>query len=125
MKQTSLTVPYIIKALHNPKFRQILAGDYTEELQSFDKDPNCLCHHKFYRLIATKEVEAFRRFYPELGELETSNELREDNWHVINCSVEDVLDQLRKLPPGKKQVALARYEDQVTIVVNEFDPNLP
>ena len=33
----------------------------------------------------------------------------------------DLEKKLRKLPPGRKQLDVSRWEDQVTIVVNELD----
>lgn len=44
-----------------------------------------------------------------------------DNFHVINCSIGEVEERLKKLPQGLKQIAMARYEDQVTIIVNIMD----
>ena len=41
-----------------------------------------------------------------------------NNFHVINCSIGEVEERLKRLPNGHKQIAVARYEDQVTIIVN-------
>ena len=54
-------------------------------------------------------------------EEEEAAKLAENHWSVINCGIEELEDRLRNLPPGRKQIAMARYEDQVTIVVNEID----
>lgn len=43
------------------------------------------------------------------------------NFHVINCSIGEVEERLKKLPLGLKQIAMARYEDQVTIIVNVME----
>ena len=47
--------------------------------------------------------------------------MADNQWSVINCSIDDLEKQLRKLGPGRKQLDIARYEDQVTVVINELD----
>lgn len=48
-------------------------------------------------------------------------QLSKNYWTVINCPVEQLEGTLKKLPNGRKQLAIARYEDQATVVVNELD----
>lgn len=50
-----------------------------------------------------------------------AEKLAENKWSVINCHKDELEEKLRKLPNGRKQIAIARFEDQVTVVVNEID----
>ena len=52
---------------------------------------------------------------------EENKKLAENYWNVINCHIDDLEYNLKKLPPGRKQLDLSRYEDQVTVVINEID----
>lgn len=40
---------------------------------------------------------------------------------VINCHKDELEHRLQKLGPGRKQIAICRYEDQVTAVINELE----
>lgn len=52
---------------------------------------------------------------------EEEAKLAKNNWSVINCSIGDLETNLKKLNKGRKQIAISRYEDQVTVIVNELD----
>ena len=54
-------------------------------------------------------------------EPEEAKKLAENNWTVINCKADELEERLRRLPNGRKQLAIARYEDLVTVVINEID----
>jgi hypothetical protein len=56
-----------------------------------------------------------------MSQEEEIERLSKNNWRVINCSIGDIEKEMKKLPHGRKQIAITRYEDQVTIVVNELD----
>jgi hypothetical protein len=43
------------------------------------------------------------------------------NFSVINCSVHELEDRLNALPAATYQITVARYEDQVTVVINRLD----
>jgi hypothetical protein len=40
---------------------------------------------------------------------------------VINCNVNELSEELRKLGPGRKQVDVARFQDQVTVIINHLE----
>ena len=52
---------------------------------------------------------------------EEAKKLAENHWRVINCKADELENELKKLPSGRKQIAVARFEDMVTVVVNELD----
>ena len=52
---------------------------------------------------------------------EQVSKLSQNNFSIINCSITELESKLRSLSPGRKQIAISRYEDQVTVVINELD----
>jgi len=112
-------------ALKDPRFRETLPENLTPELVKYLNNPGCgSCGIKLFRKIlrdCRKQLGDYfpgRELYKEEEEME---KLAENHWSVINCRIDELEDKLRDLPPGRKQIAMARYEDQVTIVVNEID----
>jgi hypothetical protein len=68
--------------------------------------------------------EQLQQYFPNRSVANLDDEakkLAENNWRVINCKAEDLEKELKKLPSGRKQIAIARYEDMVTVIVNELD----
>ena len=58
-------------------------------------------------------------------DLNTNSKIEQLNdWSVINCHINDLNKELKKIRHGKKQIAIARYEDQVTVVINELKLNI-
>ena len=47
--------------------------------------------------------------------------LIENHFTVINCHIDELAARLQKLPLGRKYISVARFEDQVTCIVNELD----
>lgn len=68
------------------------------------------CREQLLEYFPGKEIEETR-----------SNQGLTTQWTVINCHIESLEKELRKLPPGFKHLAICRYEDQVTVVVNQLD----
>ena len=55
----------------------------------------------------------------ELYDIEAEDKkIAENNWTVINCHVSEIESRLKALGPGRMQIAIARFEDQATVIVN-------
>jgi hypothetical protein len=67
---------------------------------------------------ARKELQAY---YPDRQIVDEIGKLVENNWSVFSCHIDELEKFLKKLSAGRKQIALARYQDQVTVIVNELD----
>jgi len=52
---------------------------------------------------------------------EQTRRLAQNSFKVINCSIGELEETMKKLPAGRKQVTLARWEDQVTVLINELE----
>jgi glycerophosphoryl diester phosphodiesterase len=122
MKKISLID--VKKALKDSRFRLILPSEMSKEVDSFLDNPGCACHTPLFRKILRDCKEQLKKYYPDMDVPDEEEEIRklaENNWSVMNCHVDELERKLRSLGPGRKQIAVARYEDQVTVVVNELD----
>lgn len=112
------------KALKDAEFRKMLPDEYQNEVTEFIKNPGCPCHLDFLRKVLRNCKDQLRRYFPgkEIHDEEKEVEkLMQNHWTVINCTADELQDKLRKLPPGRKQISVARYENQITLIVNELD----
>ncbi len=117
----------IKQALLDDRFRASLPPDLTDDVQKFLKNPGCACNHDIYLRVmrkAGKEIASYfpTKDVPEAGEMEKQLEkMAKNDWQVINCHVSELTSELRKLKPGRKQMDIARWQDQVTVVINHLE----
>jgi len=124
IKKTKLKVADIKNALLDNRFRETLPEDLDKDIQKFLQNPGCLCNHPIYRKVMVMAEEQVKKYFPNkfLPDLqEEFDKLSRNNWTVINCKTDELQNKLRKLPPGRKQLDVARYQDQVTVVINELE----
>ena len=112
------------QAMLDPRFQKSLPESILPDLQKFIKNPGCACNAPIYRKILKECPDLLRKYFPtkeyEDPKVEVA-EMAKNSWRVINCDTRDLEHQLRMLPPGRKQIAVARYEDKITVVINELD----
>ena len=111
------------QALRDGRFRSSLPQELASDMEKYLQSPGCACNTKFYRRILKECVTQLKAYFPG-KEVENPDELVKlsaNNWTVINCHKNELEKRLRALPTGRKQLAIARYEDQVTCIVNELD----
>jgi len=111
-------------ALKDARFRDSLPEELKPELIKYLSNPGCSCNIPFYRKIASNCKEELQKYFPgaEVPDLlEENKKLAANHWVVINCHINELEAKLKALPVGRKQVELARYEDQVTVIVNELE----
>lgn len=115
------------QALLDERFRQTLPADLDEDIKKFLKNPGCSCNHPIYKKVLKNASSQIAQYYPtklriDPAEIEKEIErVSQNEWTVINCHIDELAARLRKLPPGRKQLDVARFQDQVTVVVNELD----
>ena len=112
------------QALRDARFRESLPSGFKEEFQKYLNNPGCACNVPIYKKIMTDAKKQLQEYFPNrtVANLdEEAKNLAENHWSVINCKAEDLEKELQKLPSGRKQLAVARYEDMVTVIVNELD----
>lgn len=111
-------------AMKDESFRAKLPQSLAPEIEKFINNPSCSCNVPLYKKIIKEAKEQVLNYFPGkeiMSQEEEVERLSKNNWIVINCSIGDLEKELKKLQNGRKQIALSRYEDQVTIVVNELD----
>ncbi len=122
--QKKITINDVKKALKDERFRSTLPKEIEKEVFSFLDNPSCACNIPLYRKILKDFKSELAKYYPNLiipEKDEYLEKLSQNNWTVINCHINELEKKLSKLGPGRKQLDVARYQDQVTVVVNELD----
>lgn len=97
------------------RFRDLFP-EFKSEIAEFMHNPTCPCHIPFLDKIM-KCTDRLKIYFPGKEMMEPKSDYSE-LWQVINCSVDQLEEKLRKLPIGRKQISMARYEDQITIIIN-------
>lgn len=121
---TKISLMDIKKALKDSRFRLSLPKEFEKDVDSFLDKPGCGCHVPLYKKILKECKQQLKDYYPSLEVVENTEDLQklaENNWTVISCHIDDLESKLNALPPGRKQMDIARYEDQVTVVVNDLE----
>jgi len=116
-------IPEVKQALLDQRFRDALPEELNEDVQKFLHNPSCACNHPIYRNIMKIAPKQLLDYFPgrEVQDIEEEDKkVMKNEWTVINCTTEELQKELRKLGPGRKQLDVARYEDQVTVVINEL-----
>jgi hypothetical protein len=122
--QKTITISDVKKALKDERFRDILPKNMEREIISFLDNPSCACHLPLYRRILKECGSQLSKYYPGMEVPDKDEEIikmAENHWMVINCHIDELENRLKKLGPGRKQIDVARYQDQVTVVVNDLD----
>lgn len=122
MKKIGL--PDVKAALKDGRFRDSLPESLKPDLIKYLQNPSCPCNVPFYRKLLKEAKDNLLEYYHGgeiTDEKDEIKKLAENQWQVFNCHVSELEGKLRSLPPGRKQIAITRFEDQVTCVVNELD----
>ena len=116
-----ISINEVRRALNDSNFRKNLPEELKSDVQKYIQNPNCPCNYKTYKRILQLAATQLKEYFPE-GEIEPEPEhLPQNNWGVINCHINELEEKLKGLPPGRKQVAVARHLDQITVIINELD----
>jgi hypothetical protein len=122
-----ITIHDVKQALFDERFRDSLPEELQEDVQKFLKNPTCGCNTSVYINIMKKGHKQLLEYFPTKV-APTDQELKEEveqphinNWQVINCTTHELSEKLRELGPGRKQIDIARWQDQVTVIVNHLD----
>lgn len=122
-----VTVHDIKQALLDERFRNSLPEELQADVQKFLKNPGCACNHPIYVNVMRRAGKQVADYFPAKdtppeNEVEKEFEkLSSNTWQVINCGIHELEEHLRNLGPGRKQLDVARYQDQVTVVVNHLE----
>lgn len=124
MSNNPISVLDVKNALKDPKFREKLPKSLDPDVQKYLQNPNCTCNIPIYQRVLQQAEKEIKEYYPEKSYISPEEELEKlsrNNFSVVNCSIGELEDILKKLKPGRKQISMSRYEDQVTVIINELD----
>lgn len=107
------------QAIWDQRFRDLFP-ELKKELGEYLKNPGCPCNVSLYKSIL-KHRDRLAKYFPGREVAEESEAEPKNNFSVINCNVNELEAKLRKLRPGRKQIAVARWQDQATVIVNDLD----
>ena len=119
-----ITLLEVKQALRDGRFREKLPDELKEDIQKYLQNPGCACNVPVYRRVMRYGGEQLKAYFPdkELPDIdEEDKNLIQNRWLVINCHINELEGRLTKLGTGRKQIAICRWEDQITVVVNELD----
>lgn len=124
LTRKQVTLMDVKQALRDSRFRESLPVTFSDDLRKYQQNPGCACNVPFYKKIMTEARESLQAYYPNKSIVsleEDARKLAENNFSVINCHVNELEEKMRKLSLGRKQIAISRYEDQVTVIINDLD----
>jgi hypothetical protein len=105
-------------------FRSKLPESLNPEVQKFINNPSCSCNVPLYKKIIKEAKDQVLEYFPGktvMSQEEEAEQLAKNNWRVVSCSIGDLEKEMKKLPAGRKQISMSRFEDQVTVIINELD----
>jgi hypothetical protein len=108
--------------LADERFRTLFP-ELQQEMTEALKNPSCSCNRKLYDRFF-EFPERLEKYFPNrevIGIKEELEQLAKNNFVVINCHVDELEEKLKKLPNGRKQIAVARFNNEITAIVNELD----
>ncbi|NIQ12875.1 MAG: hypothetical protein GTO02_00220 [Candidatus Dadabacteria bacterium] len=110
--------------MRDSKFRLSLPPSLKDDIAKYERNPNCPCNLDVYRNILKLGVKQLKEYYPNKEVVNPETELpplQENHWTVINCSIHEIEEKLKNAGVGRKQIFVARYQDQATVIINDLD----
>ena len=115
----------IKQALNDGRFRDALPIELRDDLAKYLHCPSCPANVTFFRKVALQAAKQLKEYFPndELPDIEAEDRKQaENNWLVFSCHMDKLEGELRKRAAiGRVQLAITRFEDQVTIVMNSLN----
>ena len=127
MLTNKVSIQEVKEALKDPEFRNKLPPELDEDIRKYEQNPGCPCNLGIYRNVLSLASKELLQYYPGREVVNPETELpplRQNNFTVINCSILELEGKLKELGLGDKQIAIARYEDQVTVIINDLSYDL-
>jgi hypothetical protein len=115
-------------ALLDSRFRDALPQELLTDVQKFLSNPGCGCNHPIYKRVMKVAGRQLADYYPTKEQTdpdELPEKVATESWEVINCAITELQGRLSKLDPARpKHLEIARWQDQVTVIVHYFDEDL-
>ena len=125
MSEKPITLLDVKQAMRDSRFRGSLPEALKEDIHKYLQNPGCACNMPIYRNVLKLGKVQLETYFPGrvVSDIEAEDRaLMSNNFTVIDCHVKDLQARLNKLAPSRfKQIAVARYEDKVVVIINEPD----
>ncbi len=105
-------------ALWKSSFRDLFP-ELKDPINVYLNNPNCACNQPLYNTLL-REKDRLEKYFNSKIELLVTPPTRKEivgRIFVINSTIDSLESELRKLPIGPKSISIARYESQITAVV--------
>lgn len=108
--------------LKDHRFRELFP-ELQDDFAAVLSNPGCGCNIPVYKKVLEYK-DRLIKYFPN-REVETPQEeveqLSKNEWTVINCKIDELEKYLKQYHgQGRKQLAVARYEDKVTVIINDL-----
>jgi hypothetical protein len=125
MSEKPITLLDVKQAMRDSRFRGSLPETLKEDINKYLQNPGCACNMPIYRNVLKLGKTQLETYFPGrvVSDIEAEDRAyNSNNFTVIDCHVKDLQAKLNKLAPSRfKQIAVARYEDKVVVIINEPD----
>lgn len=123
MNQNQITLLDIKQAMRDQRFRDRLPSDLKEDVEQYLKNPSCRCNTPLYEKVIRLCKSQIQEYFPNKKFVEEIDIRPQPTmWKVINCKIYELENNLKKLPQHiEKKIAIARFQDEVTVVVEFID----
>ena len=94
-----------------------------DDIKKYEQNPNCPCNLDVYRNILKLGTNQLKEYYPDKEIVNPDIDLpplQQNSWTVLNCSVQEIESKLKDYKVGRFQIAIARYEDKATVIINDL-----
>lgn len=105
----------IKRELWKKAFRDLFP-EWKDQIGKFLANPGCECNRPLLISILESK-DRLESYFKRPIKVAMSLPPRGGQVRVINTDIHRLEEELRNLPPGMKYIALARYQDQITAVV--------
>src|SRR4051812_39995881 len=108
--------------LSDQRFRDLFP-ELKDDINAILRNPGCACNRAHLEKFFQYQDRLAQYFPTRLVETIPEQIAKAKHWSctVINCRIDELEGLLKKLPNTRKQVAVTRYQDQVTVILNELD----
>ena len=119
-----ISIQEVKKALADAEFRKRLPPILKADIAKYESNPGCLCNMAIYRNVLKFAAQQLREYFDNAEIVNPDAELMklaQNHFSVINCHMDELEGKLKGLPAGRKQLAVTRWQDQCTVIINELD----
>lgn len=114
ISSNSISILELKQALMDSRFHNLFP-EYSKEIKQFLVNPVCKCNKELYDKLLTHK-DRLAKYFPT-KDLKEKLVDSSSVWKVISCHKDELESELNKLKFLTCQFSLARFEDQVTIVI--------